>query len=63
VVHTFDPSAQVAEEGESVSLSEPALQSEFQDSQSYTEELFLLKNYISMLVLIQAGIIRERSLS
>ena len=36
-VHTFNPSIQEVQTGGSLSLSQPGLQSKFQDSQGYTE--------------------------
>jgi hypothetical protein len=38
VVHTFNPSTREAEAGGFLSLRQPGLQSEFQDSQGYTEK-------------------------
>jgi hypothetical protein len=38
VAHTFSPSTQEAEAGGFLSSSQPGLQSEFQDSQGYTEK-------------------------
>jgi hypothetical protein len=38
VVHAFNPSTQEAEAGGSLSSGQPGLQSEFQDSQGYTEK-------------------------
>jgi hypothetical protein len=39
VVHAFNPSTWEAEAGGFLSLSQPGLQGEFQDSQGYTETL------------------------
>jgi hypothetical protein len=41
VVHAFNPSTWEAEAGGFLSLRKPGLQSEFQDSQGYTEKLSL----------------------
>jgi hypothetical protein len=43
VVHAFDPSTWEAEAGGFLSLIQPGLQSEFQDSQGYTEKPCLEK--------------------
>jgi hypothetical protein len=43
VVHTFNPSTWEAEAGGFLSSSQPGLQSEFQDSQGYTEKPRLKK--------------------
>ena len=44
MAHTFSPSTQEAEAGGFLSSSQPGLQSEFQDSQGYTEKPCLKKN-------------------
>jgi hypothetical protein len=41
VAHAFNPSTQEAEAGGSLNQGQPGLQSEFQDSQGYTENLCL----------------------
>jgi hypothetical protein len=38
VAHTFNPSTWEVEAGRFLSLSQPGLQSKFQDSQGYTEK-------------------------
>jgi hypothetical protein len=43
VVHAFNPSTWEAEAGGSLSSRQPGLQSEFQDSQGYTEKPCLKK--------------------
>ena len=43
VAHTFNPSTWEAEAGGFLSSSQPGLQSEFQDSQCYTEKPCLKK--------------------
>jgi hypothetical protein len=43
VAHAFNPSTQEAEAGRFLSSSQPGLQSDFQDSQGYTEKLCLEK--------------------
>jgi hypothetical protein len=43
VAHTFNPSTQEAEAGGFLSSRQPGLQSEFQDSQGYTEKPCLKK--------------------
>jgi hypothetical protein len=43
VAHTFDPSTQEAEAGRFLSRGQPGLQSEFQNSQGYTEKPCLEK--------------------
>jgi hypothetical protein len=43
VAHAFNPSTREAEAGGFLSSSQPGLQSEFQDSQSYTEKTRLEK--------------------
>jgi hypothetical protein len=43
VAHTFNPSTREAEAGGFLSSSQPGLQSEFQDSQGYTEKPCLEK--------------------
>jgi hypothetical protein len=43
VAHAFNPSTREAEAGRFLSLSQPGLQSEFQDSQGYTEKPCLEK--------------------
>jgi hypothetical protein len=50
VVHTFNPSTQEAEGGRF--LSQPGLQSEFQDSQGYTEKPCLEKTKIIIIIII-----------
>jgi hypothetical protein len=42
-VHAFNPSTWEAEAGRFLSLRQPGLQSEFQDSQGYTEKPCLKK--------------------
>jgi hypothetical protein len=44
VAHTFNPSTQEAEAGRFLSSTQPGLQSEFQDSQDYTEKPCLKQN-------------------
>ena len=44
VAHTVNPSTQEAETGRSLVPSQPGLQSEFWDSQGYTEKPCLEKN-------------------
>jgi hypothetical protein len=43
VAHTFNPSTREAEEGDFWVQGQPGLQSEFQDSQGYTEKPCLKK--------------------